>query len=115
MNVLPQYVGEVTEDVIVETTIDAHLQRFAQKAIANGLDKNSEKLGVSQGALVSVDGIGAVRAMVGGRDYGQSQFNRALKAKRQPGSSFKPFVYLCLLYTSPSPRDQRGSRMPSSA
>lgn len=103
MNVLPQYVGEVTENVIVETTIDAHLQSFAQKAIANGLSTNSKKLGVSQGALVSVDGIGAVRAMIGGRDYGQSQFNRAVKAKRQPGSSFKPFVYLAAMEYGMSP------------
>lgn len=103
MNVLPRYVGEITEDVIVETTIDGHLQNFAQNAIANGLSKNGEKLGVSQGALVSVDGIGAVRAMIGGRDYGSSQYNRAVKAKRQPGSSFKPFVYLAAMEYGMSP------------
>lgn len=94
MAVLPRYVGDLNEDVIVDTTIDRHLQVFAQNAIAKGLNENGEKLGVSQGALVSIDGIGAVRAMVGGRDYGQSQYNRVVKAKRQPGSSFKPFVYL---------------------
>lgn len=103
MNVLPQYVGKITEDIIVETTIDGHLQRFAQNAIAKGLSDNSERLGVSQGALVSVDGIGAVRAMIGGRDYGESQFNRAVKAKRQPGSSFKPFVYLAAVESGLSP------------
>jgi len=103
MTVLPSYVGEITEDVIVETTIDGHLQQFAQNAIANGLEENSKKLGVSQGALVSIDGIGAVRAMVGGRDYGESQYNRAVNAKRQPGSSFKPFVYLAAVEYGLSP------------
>lgn len=94
MNVLPRYVGTISEDIIVDTTIDRHLQDFAQSAIAKGLDDKGATLGVSQGALVSMDGIGAVRAMVGGRDYGKSQYNRAVRAKRQPGSSFKPFVYL---------------------
>ena len=97
MNELPKYIGDIDEDIIVDTTIDRHLQNFAQEAIAGGLKENGSKLGVSQGALVSVDGIGAVRAMVGGKDYGESQFNRAVKAKRQPGSSFKPFVYLAAM------------------
>lgn len=110
MNVLPSYVGEITEDVIVETTIDGHLQRFAQEAIATGLTENSEKLGVTQGALVSVDGIGAVRAMIGGRDYGESQFNRAVKAKRQPGSSFKPFVYLAAMEYGMTPDTVRSDK-----
>jgi len=91
------------EDVIVDTTIDRHLQEFAQNAIAKGLDESGKKLGVSQGTLVSMDGIGAVRAMVGGRDYGKSQYNRAVKAKRQPGSSFKPFVYLAAVESGLTP------------
>ena len=77
-----------------------------------------------QGALLSIDvDTQEVLAMVGGYEFAESQFNRATQARRQPGSSFKPFIYgaaiergyTCLLYTSPSPRDQRGSRMPSSA
>lgn len=103
MNVLPKYVGEIKGDVIVDTTIDRHLQEFAQKAIAKGLNDNGKKLGVSQGSLVSMDGIGAVRALVGGRDYGKSQYNRAVKAKRQPGSSFKPFVYLAAMESGLTP------------
>ncbi|MEP1444132.1 MAG: transglycosylase domain-containing protein [Hyphomicrobiales bacterium] len=103
MNVLPKYVGDIKEDIIVDTTIDRHLQEFAQNAIAKGLDDSGKKLGVSQGTLVSMDGIGAVRAMVGGRDYGKSQYNRAVKAKRQPGSSFKPFVYLAAVESGLTP------------
>lgn len=61
------------------------------------LDKEGGKLDASQAALVSIDGTGAIRALVGGRDYATSQFNRAVKAKRQPGSSFKPFVYAAAL------------------
>lgn len=103
MEILPDYIGEIAEDVIVDTTIDRHLQSFAQDAIAKGLLEKGGELGVSQGALVSIDGIGAVRALVGGRDYGESQYNRAIKAKRQPGSSFKPFVYLAAMEAGLSP------------
>ena len=55
------------------------------------------KFGVREGALVAIDPMGAVKAMIGGRSYAESQFNRAVAAKRQPGSSFKPFVYLAAL------------------
>lgn len=103
MDILPEFVGEVKEDIVVETTIDRHLQEFAQSAIARGLKENGVKLGVSQGALVSIDGIGGVRAMVGGGDYGASQFNRVIRANRQPGSSFKPFVYLAALEAGLTP------------
>ena len=78
-----------------------------------------------QGAFVALDPTtGSILAMVGGRPDYHDQYNRAVQAKRQPGSVFKPFVYataidngysVCLLYTSPSPRDKRQSRMPSSA
>ncbi|MEM8794866.1 MAG: PBP1A family penicillin-binding protein [Pseudomonadota bacterium] len=107
VDVLPDYVGSISEDIIVDTTIDRHLQIFAQTAIADGLDENGEKLGVSQGALVSMDGIGAVRAMVGGRNYAASQYNRAVRAKRQPGSAFKPFVYLAAMERGLTPETIR--------
>ncbi|KQT64411.1 MULTISPECIES: transglycosylase domain-containing protein [unclassified Aureimonas] len=84
-------VGDVKTDVVVETTIDLGLEKDAEKAISATID--GAKQNVSQGALVSVDGTGAIRAIVGGRDYATSQFNRAVDAKRQPGSAFKPFVY----------------------
>jgi len=96
-DLVPDVVGALDQDVIVETTIDAHLQDAAGRAITGALDKSGKSFGVSQGALVAIDGTGAVRAMVGGRDYQKSQFNRAVEAKRQPGSAFKPFVYLTAL------------------
>lgn len=96
-DLVPEVVGALDQDVIVETTIDPHLEEMAGKALTEALDKSGKSFGVSQGALVAVDGTGAVRAMVGGRDYKQSQFNRAVDAKRQPGSAFKPFVYLAAL------------------
>ncbi len=92
MRDLPLLVGgEIKEDVVVQTTIDLNLEKKAEQAIAKTIDRANQN--VSQGALVSVDGTGAIRAIVGGRDYATSQFNRAVDAKRQPGSSFKPFVY----------------------
>ena len=96
-DLVPEVVGALDQDVIVETTIDPHLEESAGKALSEALDKSGKSFGVSQGALVAIDGAGAVRAMVGGRDYKLSQFNRAVDAKRQPGSAFKPFVYLAAL------------------
>ncbi|WP_051231913.1 transglycosylase domain-containing protein [Kaistia adipata] len=96
-DLVPEVVGALEQDVVVETTIDPHLEAAAGKALSEALDKNGKAFGVSQGALVAIDGTGAVRALVGGRDYQKSQFNRAVEAKRQPGSAFKPFVYLAAL------------------
>ena len=84
----------------VESTLDLRLQRVAQQAMETGLSALDEKLkrkdGMKlQGALISLDvKTGGILALVGGRSYTQSQFNRAVQAKRQPGSTFKPFVYL---------------------
>ena len=90
--------GHVDEDLTVHTTIDSTLQATAEKAVSEELAQKGDKAGVSQGALVAIaPEDGAVRAMVGGRNYGESQFNRAVAAKRQPGSAFKAFVYLTAL------------------
>jgi len=94
MAVLPFHLGAIEQDVVVETTVDLGLQADAERAVVGVLDEEGKKYGVSEGAMVVVDGTGAVRAMVGGRSYAASQFNRAVDAKRQPGSAFKPFVYL---------------------
>jgi penicillin-binding protein 1A len=94
MAVLPFHLASVERDVVVETTVDLQLQKEAERAVAETLDSEGKKFGASEAALVAVDGTGAVRAMVGGRSYSKSQFNRAVDAKRQPGSTFKPFVYL---------------------
>jgi penicillin-binding protein 1A len=94
---LPPIIGAGHDELIVETTLDKDLQRRAQEIVSENLTKKGAALGVSQGALVVLDGDGGIRALVGGRDYGESQFNRAVKARRQPGSAFKPFVYLAAL------------------
>ena len=107
MNDLQDLGFNIKEDVIVDTTIDLNLQKFGEKAIRDLIAKNGEKLNVRQGALVSIDGTGAVRAMVGGYDYANSQFDRATEAKRQPGSSFKPFVYLTALENGMTPNSVR--------
>ncbi len=94
MDVLPYHLGTVDGDVVVETTVDLNLQAEAERALVETLNEEGEKYGVEQGAIAVIDGTGAVRAMVGGRSYAESQFNRAVDARRQPGSAFKPFVYL---------------------
>ncbi len=94
MDQLPGFVGNVDEDIVVETTLDPFLQRQGEEALRAALDKDGARLKVSQGALISIDGVGAVRALIGGHSYAQSAYNRAITAKRQPGSSFKTFVFL---------------------
>jgi penicillin-binding protein 1B len=94
-------VTQTTQAVDVYTTLDLHLQRLAQEAVTNGIAKVDQLLSrrrrarVPQAALIAVDPrTGDILAMVGGRSYNQSQFNRATSASRQPGSIFKPFVFL---------------------
>ncbi len=94
-------VTQTTEAVDVYTTLDLHLQRLAQDAVSNGIAKVDQLLSrrrrgrVPQAALIAIDPrTGDILAMVGGRSYNESQFNRAVSASRQPGSVFKPFVYL---------------------
>ncbi|MEO0329409.1 MAG: PBP1A family penicillin-binding protein [Pseudomonadota bacterium] len=79
--------------LVAKTTIDLDLQRAAEDSVESHLRQFGRQYGVSEAAMIVLDHEGAVRAMVGGRDYGQSQFNRATVSKRQPGSSFKPYVY----------------------
>jgi len=97
MDVLDDLVGQIDEDLKVDTTIDPALQAAAEKALVDELALKGQKFDVEQGALVAMTPDGAVRAMVGGKNYAESQFNRAVAAKRQPGSAFKPFVYLTAL------------------
>lgn len=78
---------------VVRTTIDPTLQSHAEEAAISIIRESGERYGVTQAAMVVTDLGGAVRAMVGGLDYGKSQYNRATAPTRQPGSSFKPFVY----------------------
>jgi penicillin-binding protein 1A len=94
MDAVNDLVGRVDQDIVVETTIDPTLQTAAETALVDELTKYGAKAGVGQGAMVALSPDGAVRALVGGKNYAESQFNRAVAAKRQPGSAFKPFVYL---------------------
>ncbi len=91
---LTDYIGGLSQDVVVTTTLDTRLQKLADEAVTKVMDEDAASMNASQAALIAMGTDGAVRAMVGGRDYGQSQFNRATQALRQPGSSFKLFVYL---------------------
>ena len=97
MDVLDDHIGSIDKDVIVKTTINPKLQALAERVVATDFESKRLKLNVEQLAIVAMSPDGAVRALIGGRDYAQSQFNRAVSAKRQPGSSFKPFVYLTAL------------------
>ena len=103
------YIGFATGDVVVRTTLDPRLQRHAQDAASRVLEE-SAKLHVSQAALVALAPDGAVRALVGGRDYGESQYNRATRALRQPGSAFKLFVFLAALEAGIKPDDPVSDR-----
>ncbi len=82
-----------TRSFIAKTTVDLDLQKAADDAILSNLRQHGKRYRAKEGAMVVIDHEGAVRAMVGGVDYGTSQFNRAYSSRRQPGSSFKPFVY----------------------
>ncbi|TXM69120.1 penicillin-binding protein [Methylobacterium sp. WL69] len=94
MDVLDDFLPKFEADIVIATTVDTALQAAGEKALVDELNQKGAKYNVGQGALVSMRPDGAIRALVGGRDYAQSQFNRATTAKRQPGSAFKPFVYL---------------------
>ena len=107
MDALDDLVGAIDQDIVVTTTIDPRLQSAAERALTGVLDAKGAKYNVAQGALVALDPDGGVKALVGGRNYAQSQFNRAIAAKRQPGSSFKPFVYLAALEKGDRPDDVR--------
>ncbi len=82
---------------MVRTALDINLQSDAEAAVESSLRQYGQEYHAKQAAAVLMDLDGAVRAMVGGRDYGASQFNRATDAMRQPGSSFKPYVYATAL------------------
>jgi penicillin-binding protein 1A len=95
----PLLAGSKSSSYTVRTTIDPVLQSYAEDAITSVLREQGEQYDVSQGAMIVTEPTGAIRAMVGGTDYGKSQFNRATSSLRQPGSSFKPFVYAEALET----------------
>jgi penicillin-binding protein 1A len=105
--VLDDLVGQIDQNIVVETSIDPKLQAIAEASVIDELAAKSVRFNVSQGALVAMTPDGAVRAMVGGRNYAESQYNRAVTAKRQPGSAFKPFVYLTAIEAGLTPETIR--------
>lgn len=98
--------GPYRGTIKVRTTMVPRLQAIAEKVVAEALDKEGAQAGASQAALVAMTPQGAVVAVVGGRDYGKSTFNRATAAMRQPGSAFKLFVYYAALKAGLTPFDQ---------
>lgn len=94
--------GPLKQDIVVETTLDLPMETTAAAAIRNTVARYEDQR-VEQAAVVAVDGLGRVRAMVGGVDYVRAPFNRAVEAKRQAGSAWKPFVYLAALEAGRTP------------
>ena len=93
-------------DAVVHSTLDLPLQAAAESQLAAVLDGPGRRVGATQGAVVVLDAAtGAVRALVGGRDYAQGAYNRATIARRQPGSAFKAFVWLAALEHGMRPDD----------
>ena len=102
---LPKISGSVQRVMRVRTTLQPDLQQLAERVVNEALMRTGEARGASQAALVAMRPDGSVVAMVGGRDYSESQFNRAVDARRQPGSAFKLFVYYAALQNGYSPDD----------
>ena len=92
----------IKQDLVVETTLDLPLETAAAQSASATVERHKAQ-GIEQAAVVSVDGAGRIRALVGGVDYGHSQFDRAVDAHRQAGSSWKPFVYLAALEAGRTP------------
>jgi penicillin-binding protein 1A len=100
---VPAVIAGGEGDIVIETTIDANLQRRAQQMVRDLLDGEGRNLDATHAALVLMGLDGGVVVLVGGRSYAESQFNRATKARRQPGSAFKPFIYLTALESGLTP------------
>jgi penicillin-binding protein 1A len=103
---IKDYVGRIDTDLTVVTTLDPRLQAIAEDELVSALAGEGAERGAGQAAFVALSPDGAVRAMVGGRDYGESQFNRSVQALRQPGSAFKAFVYLAAMEAGRRPDDR---------
>ncbi|QIG48669.1 PBP1A family penicillin-binding protein [Nordella sp. HKS 07] len=95
--ILPQLVRNYDQSIVIQTTINPDIQALAERSLRKRLNQDGPKFNVSQASFVMLDPTGAIISMVGGKSYVKSQFNRVTKAKRQPGSAFKPFVYLAAI------------------
>ncbi len=104
----PELVQGDHEDLIIQTTLDVERQNIAHDTLTKALEKSGKSKKVGDGALISIDNkTGAIIALVGGQDYSTSKFNRAVQAKRQPGSSFKTFSYAAALLEGYTPATVR--------
>ena len=100
---ITDHIGGLTKDVVVITTLDINVQNHAELVLKHYVDTLGKTLSASQAAMIAMRPDGAIVSMLGGRSYSKSQFNRATQALRQPGSSFKPFIYLAGLESGFSP------------
>jgi penicillin-binding protein 1A len=103
VELLPALVATPPSNLVIETTIDPGLQHRAQGLVQAALANEGAHANAGQAGVVFMDANGAIRALIGGRSYAESQFNRAIKARRQPGSAFKMFVYLAALESGMTP------------
>ncbi|MFV0298036.1 MAG: transglycosylase domain-containing protein, partial [Hyphomicrobiaceae bacterium] len=101
---LPPVASVGNRTVLVQTTFDPTIQRLAQATMTHALIENGKPSRVGQGAMVVMDPAGGLRALVGGKSFTESQFDRAVRSRRQPGSAFKPFVYMSAIEQGMSPR-----------
>ncbi|MBI5941811.1 MAG: PBP1A family penicillin-binding protein [Caulobacterales bacterium] len=99
--------GQNSPDLVVKLTIDSRLQAAGTKIVREVMAGDGARAGATQAALLALGNDGAIRAMVGGTDFDETPFNRAVQARRQPGSTFKPFVYAAALERGVLPTDQR--------
>src|SRR6185503_7070206 len=104
---LNRIIGTTRDDFIVETTIDIAAQRAANDSVNSVLNEQGQTRHVGEAGLLAMDDNGGVRAMIGGRDYEITQFNRTTQAHRQPGSSFKFFIYLAAMENGLTPWSMR--------
>ncbi|MDP3371899.1 MAG: transglycosylase domain-containing protein [Candidatus Paracaedibacteraceae bacterium] len=100
---IPSIIGPITKDIVVITTLDTDMQRHAEMVAKYYNETMGKELNASQVSFIAMSPDGAVKALVGGRNYAESQFNRAVQAVRQPGSAFKTFVYLAAMESGMTP------------
>lgn len=101
---IPSLIGDYDQDLVVITTLDLRIQKHAEEATKKMMGEMGAQMKASEISLVAMTPQGAVKSMIGGVSYGKSQFNRSTQALRQPGSAFKPFVYLAALEAGYTPQ-----------
>ncbi len=105
LNEMHSLISDISKDIIIYTTLDNSIQKTAENITKTYIEKDGKKYNFSQIASIVIDTNGDILAMVGGKNYTESQFNRTNQMKRQPGSIFKPFVYLTALEKGFKPND----------